>query len=95
MVEDVELVQVVLVQHQLQVLAVFLQVDGLQLPRLVVGAHVVVQGKVAEALEAQVRVGHGDEGASTGCEVWRVRVELYLRWDLALVDEKLNLFQMH
>ena len=41
----------ILVQHDLQVLAVLLKVDCFQLPRLIVRSHVVIEREVAQAVE--------------------------------------------
>lgn len=52
-------------EHYLQVLAILLQVDSLQLSRLIVGADVVIKGEVAKTGEGYLRcVVRGHEVAA-------------------------------
>ncbi len=60
LVKDVQCVQVVLVNHYLQVLAILLQVHSLEFSRLIIRADVIIQRKVTQASETDI-------GATTGC----------------------------
>lgn len=59
LVEDINVIHMVFVEHELQVLAVRVNVDSLQLSRLVIRLNVIVQTKMAKALEGYAWVVDG------------------------------------
>lgn len=84
-------------EHYLQVLAILLEVDGLQLPRLIVGADVIIQREVTQAVEGDLRgvVGRHEVAAIMLVQIRGVGIEFYSRGYLRLVDQELHLLQVH
>lgn len=78
----------VLVADYLQVLAVGLQVDSLQLARLVIGLDVLIQAEVPQSREVDVRVVQGHEAASPRGKLRRIGQKLDLGRNFILMGQK-------
>ena len=95
LVEDVLTVEMVLVEHYLEILAVGVKVDCLQLSGLVVCLDVIVEREVAEPLKGDVGVVLREEVGTRAEDLRSVGVELDARWDLALMHKELDLLQLN